>query len=73
MDQVLEHWGASIEGVVEGILDPIKDIRCLLSTMPTITLQQALSLAPLSPWDGLCLPTSALPKMQSFLPRFFGR
>ncbi len=28
--QVLKDWGASIEGVVEHILDPIKDTRQLL-------------------------------------------
>jgi hypothetical protein len=50
--QVLEDWGASIEGVVEDILDPIKDIRYLVSKLPTITLQEALLLEPLGPWDG---------------------
>jgi hypothetical protein len=49
---ILEDWGASIEAVVEDILDPIKDIRHLLSNLPTITLRQALLLAPLGPWDG---------------------
>ncbi len=52
--QVLEDWGTSIEGVVEGILDPIKDIRHLVSKLPTITLQEALLLEPCGPWDG-CL------------------
>ncbi len=40
--QILEDWGASIEGVVGDILDPIKDIRHLLSTRPTITQREAL-------------------------------
>jgi hypothetical protein len=65
--QILEDWGASIEGVMEDILDPTKDIRHLLSTMPTITLQQALLLE-LALGTGVCLLTSILPKMQSFLP-----
>jgi hypothetical protein len=50
--QVLEDWGMSVEGVMEHILDPIKDIRQILSKLPTITLQEALSLEPLGPWDG---------------------
>jgi hypothetical protein len=50
--QILEDWGASIEAVVEDILDPIKDISHLLSNLPTITLQQALVLALRGPWDG---------------------
>ncbi len=49
--QVLEDCSASIEGVVQDILDPIKDIRHLVSILPTITLQEALLLEPLGPWD----------------------
>jgi hypothetical protein len=52
--RVLEDCGASIEGVVEDILDPIKDIRHLMTKWPTITLLEALLLDPLGPWDG-CL------------------
>ncbi len=35
--QVLEDCSASIEGVVQDILDPIKDIRHTVSIFPTIT------------------------------------
>jgi hypothetical protein len=67
--QILEDWGASIKVVVEDILDPIKDIRHLLSNLPTITLRQALLLVPLGPWDGgVCLQTSIHPMMPSYLP-----
>ncbi len=49
--QVLEDCGASIKGVVQDILDPIKDIRHLVSKLPTITLQEGLLLELLGPWD----------------------
>jgi hypothetical protein len=44
--QVLEDWGASIEAVVEDIQAQFKDIRHLITSMPTITVVKALELVP---------------------------
>ena len=52
--EIFEGWGANIEAVVVDILDQLKDIRHLLTSMPAITTQSALMLPPLGPWDG-CL------------------
>jgi hypothetical protein len=49
--------GASVEAVVEDIPDQSKDIRQLVTSMPTITVLKALALELHEPWDGLFICT----------------
>ncbi len=71
--KVLEDWGASIEGVAKHILDHIKDNRQLLSKLPTITLQEALSLEPLGPWDGCVFANIRTSQDLKLFATLFGR
>jgi hypothetical protein len=70
--QVLKDWGASIEGVVEDILDPLKDIRQLFTPMPTITVHQALLLEPVGPRDGCMFVNIPAPQDAKLFATLFG-
>ncbi len=71
--QVLEDCGTSIKWVVQDILDPIKDIRHLVSKLPTITLQEALLLEPLGLWDGCLFANILNPQDSKLFATVFAR
>jgi hypothetical protein len=50
--EALEAWGADLEAIVVDTPEKFKDIRLLLSIMPTTTPQAAHAMLPLGPWDG---------------------
>jgi hypothetical protein len=57
--EVLEGWGAGIEAMAVNSLDHYKDIRQLVSTIPTTAPQLGYDLAPCGSWDG-CLAANLL-------------
>jgi hypothetical protein len=70
--QVLEDWGASIEAVVvEDALDPLKAIRHLLTSTPTIIPWQALILEPVGPWDGCMFANVRDPRDAKLFAKLF--
>ncbi len=71
--RVLEDCGVSIEGVVEDILDPIMDIRHLMTKWPTITPREALLLDPLGPWDGCLFANIHNPRDSKLFAMVFAR